>query len=232
MPVGTKIQIRRDTAANWASTNPTLAAGEMGFETDTLRFKTGDGSTAWTSLGYNIVPQKLNLLGSGTYHKSLHAGAEAARTITANVTHFSPFYVPNSTTLDRIAIRTDSTFSGSAVFRLGIYNNDSSDRPSTVLLDAGTVSPTVASTTYEITINQTLSAGWYWLAANCTTAATTNAFLGFPVNTNNATFLGGVSAPGQNTYWSLQQSVTLSGGFATAGTTTGMTNGIIVWVRK
>jgi hypothetical protein len=52
MPVQTKIQTRRDTAANWTSTNPTLAAGEMGFETDTLKFKVGDGSTAWTSLSY------------------------------------------------------------------------------------------------------------------------------------------------------------------------------------
>ena len=52
MPVQTKIQTRRDTAANWTSTNPTLAAGEMGFETDTLKFKMGNGSTAWTSLSY------------------------------------------------------------------------------------------------------------------------------------------------------------------------------------
>jgi hypothetical protein len=52
MPVQTKIQLRRDTAANWTSTNPTLAAGEIGFETDTNKFKIGDGSTAWISLAY------------------------------------------------------------------------------------------------------------------------------------------------------------------------------------
>ena len=46
------IQVRRDTAANWTSVNPTLAAGEMGFETDTGKFKIGTGSTAWTSLFY------------------------------------------------------------------------------------------------------------------------------------------------------------------------------------
>jgi hypothetical protein len=46
------IQVRRDTAANWTSVNPTLAAGEMGFETDTGKFKIGTGSTAWTSLLY------------------------------------------------------------------------------------------------------------------------------------------------------------------------------------
>ena len=48
------IQIRRDTAANWTSANPILAQGELGLETDTSKIKAGDGSTAWTSLGYII----------------------------------------------------------------------------------------------------------------------------------------------------------------------------------
>jgi hypothetical protein len=52
MPAKTTLKLRRDTAANWTSTNPTLAAGEPGFETDTKRLKIGDGSTAWTSLPY------------------------------------------------------------------------------------------------------------------------------------------------------------------------------------
>jgi hypothetical protein len=46
------IQIRRDIAANWTSANPILAQGEMGFETDTLKLKFGDGSTNWNSLAY------------------------------------------------------------------------------------------------------------------------------------------------------------------------------------
>jgi hypothetical protein len=54
MPVVTQIQVRRGTASQWTSTNPTLAAGEIGFETDTLRAKIGNGSTAWNSLAYGI----------------------------------------------------------------------------------------------------------------------------------------------------------------------------------
>lgn len=46
------IQVRRDLAASWTSANPTLAQGELGYETDTGKMKVGDGSTAWTSLGY------------------------------------------------------------------------------------------------------------------------------------------------------------------------------------
>jgi len=52
MPVVTQIQIRRGTASQWTSTNPTLASGEWGFETDTKKGKIGDGSTAWNSLAY------------------------------------------------------------------------------------------------------------------------------------------------------------------------------------
>jgi hypothetical protein len=52
MPRLANIQSRRDTAANWTSTNPTLASGEIGFETDTNKLKIGTGSTAWTSLAY------------------------------------------------------------------------------------------------------------------------------------------------------------------------------------
>lgn len=49
--------MRRDTASNWASANPTLAAGEWGVEIDdadqtVTRFKLGDGVTSWSSLSY------------------------------------------------------------------------------------------------------------------------------------------------------------------------------------
>jgi len=54
MPAQTVIKIRRGTAAQWTSANPTLAAGELGFESDTNRSKLGDGTTAWTSLGYTV----------------------------------------------------------------------------------------------------------------------------------------------------------------------------------
>jgi len=45
-----KIQIRRDTAANWSSNNPTLDVGELGLDTTNNILKAGDGSAAWNSL--------------------------------------------------------------------------------------------------------------------------------------------------------------------------------------
>ena len=47
---GTIFKIRRDTAANWSSNNPTLAAGEMGLDQTNNFIKMGDGTTAWNSL--------------------------------------------------------------------------------------------------------------------------------------------------------------------------------------
>lgn len=52
MAVQTQMQVRRGTAASWTSTNPTLAAGEWGLETDTGKYKIGNGTTAWASLAY------------------------------------------------------------------------------------------------------------------------------------------------------------------------------------
>ena len=53
--MSTQIKIRRDTAANWTTANPILGQGEPALETDTLKEKIGDGTTAWTSLPYKAI---------------------------------------------------------------------------------------------------------------------------------------------------------------------------------
>lgn len=60
------IQVRRDTAANWTSVNPTLAQGELGVELDTSKFKVGDGSTGWASLPY-LIDTAEYLTAAGTF---------------------------------------------------------------------------------------------------------------------------------------------------------------------
>ena len=78
MPVQTQLQQRRGTAASWTSANPTLAAGEIGFESDTNRFKIGNGSTAWASLSYWVqdpVTTKGDLYTFSTTDTRLPVGA-------------------------------------------------------------------------------------------------------------------------------------------------------------
>jgi len=52
--MATKIRLRRGTASEWTSANPTLESGEVGVETNTKKIKIGDGSTAWNSLTYAV----------------------------------------------------------------------------------------------------------------------------------------------------------------------------------
>ncbi len=52
--MATRMQQRRGTAAQWSGANPILAAGEIGFETDTGKFKIGNGSSLWSALNYYV----------------------------------------------------------------------------------------------------------------------------------------------------------------------------------
>ena len=47
-----KILLRRDTSTNWSNSNPILANGEQGYETNTGKMKIGDGILNWNSLSY------------------------------------------------------------------------------------------------------------------------------------------------------------------------------------
>jgi len=49
-----RIRLRRGTAAQWTAAAPVLALGEIGIETDTRRFKVGDGTSAWAALSYYL----------------------------------------------------------------------------------------------------------------------------------------------------------------------------------
>jgi hypothetical protein len=61
-----QIQTRNGTAAQWTSANPTLMVGEIGAETDTGRFKIGNGSTAWNSLTYAASAKWQGAYSAGT----------------------------------------------------------------------------------------------------------------------------------------------------------------------
>jgi hypothetical protein len=136
MPVINTIQVRRDTAANWTSTNPTLANGELGIDTTSGGLKLGNGSTAWTSLpylravepaintetakaaGYVGIPQVILSSGNLTLSKA-HAGEHiyvtgSSQTITIPANGTVPFeigttiVIVNANVTTSIAITTDT----------------------------------------------------------------------------------------------------------------------------
>ena len=58
------IQLRSDASAVWSAANPVLSMGEPGVETNTGRFKVGDGATEWVSLSYYYSMSPLYLYGA------------------------------------------------------------------------------------------------------------------------------------------------------------------------
>jgi len=147
-------------------------------------------------------------------------------------TYYQPIYISKTTTFDRIALHTQADFIGSTTVRMGIYN-DSDGLPTTVLLDAGTVSPSATNTNYQITISQSLSPGLYWLAlCQQGTAATTGSYFGAATasSLSNIMLFQTTTTFGGNLVQGFSES-SVTGAFATAGTLTNNTSTPYVWLR-
>jgi hypothetical protein len=78
------IQTQRGTAAALTATNPVIADGQIVVETDTLRFKVGDGTTAWASLAY-ATPAV-----SHTHAYSSLTGTPTIYTLSKTIQRFTP----------------------------------------------------------------------------------------------------------------------------------------------
>lgn len=188
------------------------------------------GATGATgSSGQSFNTQHL----SGRYVRSQASVAPSTRSATLNRTTYIPILIPTTTTYDRIGVTTGSTFSGTGTVRVGIYNN-TNGKPSTVVLDAGTISATALSTAYEITISQTLAAGFYWLAFNSTSNATVNTYLGLNATASTITTMNSYAtqawisaAPSAG----FLESVNATSGFSTAGTLIESTEAMVIGLR-
>lgn len=163
-----RIQLRRDTAANWTSSNPTLAAGEVGVETDTRKTKVGDGSTAWNSLAYawqaTIGTQDLWIGAGAMWPRTTSGCAELAKsemsTSLVNIQtldfdqttqEFAQFTISlprnwNNGTVTAKVYWTASTGSGTVQWGIsgGAYSND--DALTVALGTAQTVDDTLIAT--------------------------------------------------------------------------------------
>ena len=149
-----KIQLRRDTASNWATNNPILAAGEVAFTsdvfysgTDQQRFKIGDGVQTWSQLDY--VPE-----GGGGYtpFKLLAKNnTPITHTGTATETLLLSYNLTGEFDLNdivNISLFNLPTGSGSKTIRLKV--NTTND------LTGATTLATYTATTTSITFQRTL----------------------------------------------------------------------------
>jgi hypothetical protein len=138
-----------------------------------------------------------------------------SQSATLNLTYYLPFLVTESANFDRISC-VSGTVSSSPIFRLGIYNN-SGGKPSTVLLDAGTITATSSNTTFQITINETLAAGWYWLAVTRQSGTGTQQLVGFQAGVLT-TFPARYNADGYTGRGPVWTQTGVTGAYATAST--------------
>jgi hypothetical protein len=114
------IKLRRDTAANWASVNPTLASGEMGLDTTNDKIKIGNNSSTWSALPYAFdtptgVTTKANNAQSA-------AEATAAGALTTHEADTSTHGVTTVVGASETQTLTNKTISGSSN-TLTVLNN-------------------------------------------------------------------------------------------------------------
>lgn len=118
---------------------------------------------AWVDLTATLPTKPSAFMRSGVYYTA--PGISGTATFANGNARAIPLWVPRSLSVDRIGIEVVTTpGSVGALIRLGIYSDDGNGFPGAVLLDAGTVDPT-STGVKELTINQALTPGLYWLTA-------------------------------------------------------------------
>ena len=158
------IQVRRDTAAAWTSANTTLASGEIGFETDTHKFKIGSG-LAWTLLEYaaargyadlagpqNLLDTELIRAKLRDYSETVSSPVIASGTLTLNLETSNVFTVALNAAITTLTISNPPASGSGGSFSL-LLTADGTARavtwPASIKWSGGTA-PTLTSTSGKI----------------------------------------------------------------------------------
>ena len=149
-----RMQQRRGTAAQWTSANPVLAAGEIGWESDTNKFKMGDGINEWADLQYFLNASQLEGSIDDFIPLTQKGAASGVATLDING-KLTSSQVPNIDELAQDAVDAALT-AGTGITKT--YNDNANTI--TVAVDTSTIAPLSGPTfTGTVTLPSTTSIG-------------------------------------------------------------------------
>ena len=154
-----RIQLRRDTATNWSSTNPVLAQGEIGIDLTNNKLKIGDGTSNWNTLGYWDDKEPSGF--DGTYNSL--SGKPEIPTAVSDLTNDLGYITSanlNVITPDDTEIQGISTlvFTGAGVTATSVGNAVTLDIPGGTNSSTGDFTFTNSSATVPVNSTLTLTA--------------------------------------------------------------------------
>lgn len=135
-----QIKLRRGTATQWTSSDPVLAVGELGFETDTNKFKLGNGSDTWSDLVYFVDENGVDLslyapLSSPTFTGDVQisgnlvvSGSTSYINSQDLVVDDSLIYLANSSSANVVDIGIVGSFDNGTYQHTGLVRDASSDQ--------------------------------------------------------------------------------------------------------
>ena len=121
-----RIQLRRDTAANWDRVNPILAQGEVAIDLTNKNLKIGNGQDRWDTLKYAVERGKITSIDENTYIEIGEEGTDQAgyiflvnegiETISLNPS----LLTVNVSTLFNAGISSNDPYTGTVVVQGGV----------------------------------------------------------------------------------------------------------------
>jgi hypothetical protein len=154
-------QQRRGTASQWTSSNPILSAAEIGYETDTNKFKIGDGTNRWSTLSY-FVDLDTMIAGAPGLLNSLD---EIAAAINDDPTFFTTIASSMSSKAPLASPTFTGTVSGVTKSMVGLGNVDNTSDASKPVSTATQAALDLKANSADITelsqdaVNSALNAG-------------------------------------------------------------------------
>lgn len=116
----------------------------------------------------------LNSYVSGNYYFCNSGGDTSTIAHTLNSVRVSAWIVTSTITVTKLFFEYTAAGDSTSQFRVGVWNDDGTGKPSTLVVDGGATATNGTPGVYEVTISTTLTPGLYWVGGATQNSTTTN----------------------------------------------------------